>query len=289
MQLNCKIVEFDEKHEKAPAPNTEILADKVLKFKWRPIGEAGEFKWISKKLLKVDRSYQREDEYKDKIIAIAADWKWESCGAISVMEREGIYMVVDGQNRTLAAWKRSDIVELPCIVFKSQGIEHEASSFIEINTHRKAVSAYTKFRARLVAGNLAAADVAATLEENNLTLKPDGKTQGSLTCIAACERIYSQNPNRFKASIALASVLAMADETIVCQILLLGLSVIDRKIPGGFADVRLVRRIQEVGAKALVDAAKKMSYRAGKGGEVVWAEGMLEIINRKRGIKFTFS
>lgn len=43
----------------------------------------------------------------------------------------------------------------------------------------------------------------------------------------------------------------------------------------------------QIGALGLVDAARKMSYRAGKGGEVVWAEGMLEIINRKRGAKFS--
>jgi hypothetical protein len=285
--MDSQIVCFDSNLEVCPMPGHKPI-DKVAKYKWRPLRETGEFMWIDKKVLRVDRSYQREDEYKKKIIGIAADWKWESCGAISVMEREdGTFVVVDGQNRTLAAWNRSDITTLPCIVFRSRGITHEASSFIEMNTNRKPVSAYTKFRANLVAGDQFSIEILSILKENLIELKPDGQAPGTITCIAACQRIYAQSPSRFKTVIRLASGLAAAENMGISAVLLGGLATLDRKIQGGLQNQRFVERIMQVGALGLVDGARKMSYRAGKGGEVVWAEGMLEIINRKRGAKFS--
>jgi hypothetical protein len=285
--MSSQIVCFDGNLELCPVPNGKAT-DKVAKFKWRPLGKPGAFMWLDKRLLRVDRSYQREDEYKQKIIGIAADWKWESCGAISVMEREdGTFVVVDGQNRTLAAWNRSDITSLPCVVFRSRGIAHEASSFIEMNTNRKPVSAYTKFRANLIAGDQPSIEILCVLKKNSIELKPDGHASGTITCIAACQRVYEQNPSRFKTVIKLASGLAAAENTGISNVLVIGLATLDRKIQGGLQNQRFVERIMQVGALGLVDGARKMSFRAGKGGEVVWAEGMLEVINRKRGAKFT--
>jgi len=285
--MDSLIVCFDSNLELAPVPGGKA-ADKVAKYKWRPLGETGEFMWLDKKVLRVDRSYQRDDEYRQKIIGIAADWKWESCGAISVMEREdGVFVVVDGQNRTLAACNRSDITLLPCMVFRSYGIAHEASSFIEINTNRKPVSAYTKFRANLVARDQSSIEILSVLKENSIELKPDGHAPGTMTCIAACQRIYAQSPSRFKTVIKLASGLAASESRGISQVLVGGLATLDRKIQGGLQNQRLVERIMQIGALGLVDAARKMSYRAGKGGEAVWAEGMLEVINRKRGAKFS--
>lgn len=241
-------------------------------------------------MLQVDRSYQREDEYKQKVLRMASEWKWESCGAISVMQRQdGSFMIVDGQNRTLAAWKRPDIKELPCLVFESQGIEHEASSFIEINTNRKPVSAYAKFRAKLIAGNPAAIDINNILLENKLKLSQAGKHARSVSCIAACERVYTASPARFRTVIGFASALAEAEDAGVCSILIGGLSYLDQRIPNGLADKKLNQRLFLVGATALVEHARKMSFRTGKGGEAVWAEGMLELINRRGRSKFSFA
>jgi hypothetical protein len=290
MQANDCLVAFDPGLEKAPGLHGSA-ADKVAKYNWLQLGQVGEFKWIDKRLLLVDRSYQRDDKQRNKITEIASEWKWESCGAISVMQRNGAsyyekFMVVDGQNRTLAAWRRSDIIELPCMVFQSKGIGHEAKTFIEINTNRRPVSSYEKFRAKIIAEDRTAIEILSIIKENQLVLKADGNSPGTITCIASCQRLYAQSPKRFRATIRLASDLAKADLINVCQILIGGLGTLDRKISNGFSDERLVKRLHEMGAKALVVAARKMSYQIGRGGEVVWAEGMLELINKKRGAKF---
>jgi hypothetical protein len=283
--MSSQLVCFDSRLEVAPAPNGGKSADKVSKFKWRPLGETGEFMWIDKKVLQVDRSYQRAEEYK-KSIRMAADWKWESCGAISVMRRDCSFFVVDGQNRTLAAWRRSDIASLPCMVFESRGIKHEASAFIDMNTNRKPVSAYTKFKAKIIAGDETACAINAALVANGLTLKPNGNTPGYITCIASCERLYRLNRPGFDLILALATQLAYADNVGPCGVLLGGLSIIDRKVIGGLNQQKLIQRLHSIGAIALVDAARKMTLRTGVGGERVWADGMLEVVNRVRGSKF---
>lgn len=284
--MSSQLVCFDSRLEVAPAPFGKS-ADKVSKYKWRLLGETGEFMWIDKKVLQVDRSYQREDEYKEKILRMAAGWKWESCGAISVMRRDdGSFFVVDGQNRTLAAWRRSDIASLPCMVFDSRGIKHEASAFIDMNTNRKPVSAYTKFKAKIIAGDETASSINAALVANGLTLRSNGNAPGCITCIASCERLYRLNRPGFDFILALATQLAYADNVGPCGILLGGLSSMDRKLIGGLNQQRLIQRLHSIGAIALVDAARKMTFRTGVGGERVWADGMLEVVNRVRGSKF---
>jgi hypothetical protein len=287
MSISSEIVSFDSSFEQTIAFGNTLL-DKVTTYKWRPLGDTGSFKWIPKGSLFVDRSYQR-DVASSKILSIAAEWNWESCGAISVMERQdGRYVVVDGQNRTLAAWKRSDITHLPCMVFESQGIHHEATAFVEINTNRKTVSAYTKFKALLIAGDSTARQIADAAQENGFVIRPDTGSTKTITCIAACQRVWDQNPGKFREIFKVACELASLDDVSLHHILLLGLAVLNRKISVGLSDEKLHKRLKEIGARALVSEARKASYRAGKGGENIWAEGMLDIVNRKRNVKFTF-
>jgi len=287
MSTSSEMVSFDSSFERTPGLNDSLI-DKVAKNKWRSLGDKGLFKWIPKSELFVDRSYQR-DALENKILSIASDWCWESCGAISVMQRpDDQYVVIDGQNRTLAAWKRSDITHLPCMIFKSQGVHHEATAFVEINTNRKAVSAYTKFKALLVAEDATARQIADAVKENGFVIRPDTGSIRTITCIAACQRVYNQNPGKFREILRVACALASLDEVSLHNILLLGLAVLNRKISVGLSDKKLQERLREVGARALVSEARKASYRAGKGGENIWAEGMLDIINRKRNVKFTF-
>jgi hypothetical protein len=283
------IVSFDPSFEQVEVMG--FIASKVVRYNWRKPGAEGVFQMIDKAILVVDRAYQRSVS-QSKILAIAADWKWESCGAISVMKRQDFcgYMVIDGQNRTLAAWKRSDIKYLPCMVFESQGVKHEASSFVEINTNRKPVLAYDKFKAKLVAGDAASIEIANAIEENGFVLKANSDNTKTITCIAACQSVYHSNPGKFRLILKTACDLAIEDNCVVSNILLQGLSEINKKIKvvGGIVDPKLNKRLHEVGAQALVVQAKKESYRAGKGGAKIWANGMLQIINRKRGVEFTF-
>ena len=287
MDSSQQLISFDSSHMQAPAPNGGF-ADKVSKYKWKKLGPKGNFRWINKEEIRVDRTYQRSNvKTKAKIRDIAANWNWQSCNAISVMERpDGLLVAVDGQHRLLASWKRSDITELPCMVFRSSDIADEASAFIELNTNRKPVSAFSKYRAKLVAGDEVASKITAIALANGITVREDGNQAAATSCIATMQRLLMDNESRFEKVFAVAADLAKADETSITAILLDGLTVIDNKCPGGLSSKRLLARVAQVGATLLVDSATKMSYRVGKGGSRVWAEGMIEILNRGLRLKF---
>lgn len=285
MDSNQQLISFDPQLELLPQqPNV----DKVLRYNWSKLGPVGEFRWINKKLIMIDRTYQRGDQKtKKKIQEITANWNWQSCNAISVMERsDGLLVAVDGQHRLLASWRRADVIELPCMVFQSHGIPNEASAFIELNTNRKPVSAFSKYRAKLVAGDEVANKITAIALANGITIREDSSQAAATSCIATMQRLLIDNESRFEKVFAIAADLAKADETSITAILLDGLTVIDNKCSGGLSSKRLSARIAQVGATVLVDSAMKMSYRVGKGGSRVWAEGMIEILNRGLRSKF---
>jgi hypothetical protein len=283
---DASIVSFDPKLEHVDVFGSVI--SKVTRHKWSQLGKPGMFLMIHKENLVIDRTYQRSVS-DSKILSIAANWKWESCGAISVMKRQDDrFIVIDGQNRTLAAWKRADIIYLPCMVFESQGIQHEASSFVEINTNRKPVLAYDKFKAQLVARDAVSIEIASAIEENGFILRANSDNARTITCIAACQSVYHSNPSKFRLILKTACDLAIEDSCVVSNILLQGLAELNKKIENGLLNVKLNKRLHEVGAQALVVQARKESYRVGKGGAKIWASGMLQVINRKRGVEFTF-
>ena len=96
--------------------------------------------------------------------------------SIVVMERaNGDKYVVDGQQRLLAAIRRGDIREVPCVLFKSDGREHEARAFISLNVRRTNVPAVAKFNASVRAALNPEKQIADWLASQGLTVTEDGK------------------------------------------------------------------------------------------------------------------
>jgi predicted NodU family carbamoyl transferase len=287
MLSDFQLLEFDSTHHQVLSPNGVTAIDKVSRYGWCDLDDPGKLMYLDKKELLVDRSYQR-DELRFKTMEIAGQFSWKAFGAISVMQRDdGKYVVVDGQHRAIAAWKRSDIQKVPCIVFASKGMADEATCFINANTKRKGVTAFSKFRAKLVAGDEFALLLSSILADNGLSPSQDSKGVGKVACIAACERMLRLSLPSFKKSISVAADLSRSDQTCVSDILLGGLFYLDRHVLGGIQSDKIAPRLQQIGALALTESARKMAYRIGSGGQRVWAEGMLETINRSLRGKIT--
>lgn len=126
---------------------------KVEHYGWNPdLGPVGEFKWLAKDLLVVDPCYQRDLRSKPAIV-IAREFLWSKFGVINVNQRDGeeSFFVMDGQHRVLAAQRREDIHELPCLVFRLDQVAAEARAFVGLNMQRKAAKFYEKWRAWVVA------------------------------------------------------------------------------------------------------------------------------------------
>lgn len=98
---------------------TPLGLDKVQRYGWTMQDKQGEQRQINKNLLLVNDDYQRTASA-SKILEIASEWSWIGCGVIIVAKRDGSYWVIDGQHRVLAAKRRSDIKEMPCLVLMSK-------------------------------------------------------------------------------------------------------------------------------------------------------------------------
>lgn len=262
------------------------LTSKVEHYKWKSKGAPGKLQYIKKELIQVNPKYQREVNH-PKVLELARNWSWIGCGAISVAYREGKYWAMDGQHRVLGAMKRSDIAEIPCVVFETESLTEEAIGFLDLNTNRKPVSAISKHKALLVAEDELATFIHVQLNLNGLRFVDCAKSKGQIRCIAACKRIALQSKEGFSITLEFASELSFADDISISEILLDGLFYLHQNIgDGGLKNKNLIARLKKFGAKLLIRGAQSAAAFYSKGGAKVWAVGMLEVINAGLRNKF---
>ena len=147
-----RLAQFEDKSTGSGINKKTTMADQMG---WKPSPPPlYALKNIAKSNLWIDHEYQRDEISILNVNKIAANWRWECVGAIVVSLRSsGQFVVIEGQHRVLAAMKRADIEELPCIVFQFASQKQEAEAFLMVNTVRKTVSAIDKHRAGFVAEN----------------------------------------------------------------------------------------------------------------------------------------
>lgn len=263
--------------------------DKIERYGWKVQDHPGDFELIHKTQLIINEEYQRAAS-PTKIRELQRDWSWVACGAISVARRSGSYWVVDGQHRVLAAKKRSDIAELPCIVFSVEDVAEEARGFLNANANRKPVSAVAKHRAAVVAGDPDAVALQQVLDEFGIEPNPtnDGNPD-HISCIASAAKKSAESVEDFKLVFGVAIELARASDQQLPAVLLDGLWYLNRNVEGGVSNPRLRKRLFDTGASRLVEGANRAAAFFAKGGAKVWATGMLEVLNKGLQKRFSFS
>ena len=258
------------------APKT---MDKITRYGWTLQDAPGSFKYISKNSLLVPIEYQRT-QIERKVLDISSKWSWFGCGVIIVAYRDGLHWVVDGQHRVAAALRRSDIKELPCMVFDSSDIASEAQAFVIVNVGRKPVTAIDKLRALSVSENEDAAFLTSTLDSLNLRLAKTATKGLDIKCVSACQKMIGVSRLRFVAAITLAAKLSLQDNTPVNERVLSALFYLDGNLPYGLDTPRFKERVLQMGNVALLESAvRAAAYYAG-GGYKIWAEGMLALLNK---------
>lgn len=257
---------------------------KVQRYGWEKRGEKGELAWVNKKTLSIDPSYQRNAK-STKVLKIAADWSWVGCGVIVVSRRNGLLYVVDGQHRVLAALKRDDITHLPAIIFNHKEASKEAEGFIDLNVNRKPLDFVYKYRALLVAGDQNARMVEDMLQKYGVSIV-NGRAKKSTNSGARLIKSMASNPEKTTRVFGMAC--EICQDEYISDVLLAGLWVLDSKIKGGLSDEKLRKRLVSVGRESLEMAAKRAAAFYTKGGDAVWADGMLQEINKNLRHKFEF-
>lgn len=258
---------------------------KIDRYKWIVRGGPGVLMMIGKRDLQVNPEYQRE-LLEDKVRQMSASWSWLACSVITIGMRDGVWWVIDGQHRVMAAMRRSDITELPCIVFELENIQDEARGFLDLNTLRKNMTSVDKLRASTVAGDEPARQFTELCRRLNLTLTRNGSTPGTIKSANWGMRKMAEDPIATAIVMGLAAELSQTDHISVQEKLLGGLWYLHKNGESNLNDAKLRQRIKLRGAKALITEAGKASAFYSRGGDKIWAIGMLNSINKGLQIRF---
>jgi hypothetical protein len=259
--------------------------DKVARYGWTVTDEPGVLRMLHKDHLLVPAEYQR-DANEDKVRKIASEWSWLSFGAVIVGHRGGKYYTIDGQHRVLAAKRRSDVGEVPCVVFKTNDISTEARGFLSVNSGRKPVTAIQKQKALVVAGDETAALVQDTINRCGLEVRSTTNGVDQIKCVALCIRLATEDKNAFRQVLSFVAELSKKDGVAVKERLLEGVWFLHRHCGNGLDDKRLNRRLRDIGAEQLLEAANRAGAFYARGGAKVWADGMLNACNKGLHNKF---
>ena len=267
---NAKHGAFSDSHGKI---------SKVDRYKWSDPKTPGVMMFIPKEVLNVDRDTYQRDVDQHKVTRIASKFSWPAFGVITcALRSDGSYWIVDGQHRWGGAMKRSDVKEVPCIVFESTGIVDEAQTFIDTNSLRRAVSAVGKFRAQLVTEDDNALFVEKLVAMSGRKVGFTGPT--GVACVRLLYNLAEKHRSvleRVWPMITRASEGHPLHQEVVDAIVH-----IEINLPEGVSltDPRWCRRVVDTGALELLGAARKAASFYAKGGARIWAEGVLNRLNK---------
>ncbi len=255
---------------------------KVEVYKWTVVDRPGEFRLIDKSMLRVDRSYQR-DHTAHRSKQMARAFSWTACGALSVVYRDGVYYIIDGQHRYEAALVRADIKELPCMVFPIETVQEEAKGFLDTNTLHRQPRMIERFRAMLKLGDKNAVFVNDLINSSGYSIATSSHGR-SIKCVGAMIKCAQLNVEALEFIWPL--VVQVSEGRPVHERILQGLHYIQCHTDG-LQDYR--DGVINAGYEGLLTAANNAMSFYTTGGPKIWAKGMLEAINKRRRKRLQFT
>ena len=172
--------------------------DRVTRYNLEMRNAPGEFLMIPKTELEVDSAYQRNKINQRRVDTLTRTWDWIACGCLVVALRDdNKWFVMDGQHRKLAADQRSDIRDLPCLVFETTSRREEAVSFLAINQGRVGVGSLDRYRAQLLSGDKTAYAVESLLKSTGHRAG-DTPSARTVSCVACLYNLANEDRARFE-------------------------------------------------------------------------------------------
>lgn len=267
----------------APIPGQEPMS-KVEKQGWTIVDRPGRYMRIHKSSLHIDHEYQRSKINNARVLELAHEWSWAACLVLGVVERaDGTYWVYEGQHRKLAADKRADVNELPCLVFRGFEQPDEAAAFLRVNTNRGPVKTVDKFNALVVTQDPTALAVKAMIEADGYKV---GNASGDfqVKCVGALMRAARSNPAMAR-SVWSACVEIFSGKP-VHEGVYSGLFALEhflaRRQAGSAIDAKNLSLLVKAGPKAILQSIATTKAFRGRGGDKVQAEGIVQVLNKGR-------
>ena len=262
---------------------------KIERYDWTTGGSVGVFTMIKKTDLNIDGRYQRDTVSETKIRDIAGKWDWLLLGALSVIEREdGTYWVFDGGHRTRAAFYRDDIDLLPCIVYQITSVNDEAKAFVARNTMVSNVSAFDRFHAAAFANEPVAKTAEAMLQEFGLIPVKGGTQSGKcISCVGALQKCIEVNADDTKK--VLSFCMKLSGESLVVGRVLSAMFTLYQHFKPQFDVIdRFGEKIERHSQREIEVKMNQFATECAKGGSVIHAKAILELINHKNRNRITW-
>lgn len=251
--------------------------NKLERYGWKLQDAPGELMHIPKNMIMFNESYQR-GRNKAKILSIARDWSWMAMGVITVARRNGGFYAVDGMHRVSAALLRSDVVNLPCIVFDTIEVVEEAKGFVQANTLRKPVGTADKHRALVLAKDENALFVQRLLDRSPFEPSNSSGKANAVKCFGILANLAKSKPEALERAWPL--VCDVCDGHFLNERILQGLVFICDRADQDVTKGKWRKRILDIGFDGLRSAAESAAAYYSKGGARVWADGMMTAINK---------
>jgi hypothetical protein len=273
----------DDRNEYSAQGNASVVS-KVDRYKWYMTDKPGEFMMIGVEDLFIAPEYQRNIQATE-IARIASAWLWAACGALIVMLRGDTFYIVDGQQRWMAAKRRGDIKQLPCMVYEAKdNIKCEADAFTKINEGRKGLTGLEKFKGHLTSEDDTAVKINRLLQKYGLAVggSPSSKI---CSCVQTMMALCSEDEPLFLKVFDLA-VKIHAGEAIHGHIIK-GLFTAEKYLVRiDFSESVFSQYVSEklisAGRAGILKSINNATAYYNKGGQTVMAQGIIELINTKR-------
>lgn len=253
--------------------------DKVGRYNWKMQDSPGVLANVRKTDILFDHDYQRSQN-RAKILEIAKNWSWLAMGVITIADRGGQLYAVDGMHRVSAALLRGDIETLPCIIFKTSDVREEATGFVQANTLRKPVSTFDKHRALLMAGDETSKLVQRLLDQGGFEPSSSGSKKNGVKCYGILHKLAKNRKDDLLSVWPL--ICDVCHGHFLSERIVDGLVFLEGNASEKLSTPKWSKVVLNIGFDALVEASQSAAAYYAKGGAKVWADGMLQVINKGR-------
>jgi hypothetical protein len=282
------------KVSKSHAPvfgNLENQVPKREKFSWSNPCEPGTFLLARKEDLNIDGTYQREQVSESKVREIAKDWDWKLYGVLSVILRpDGSLWVYDGGHRCRAAFLRDDITELPCMVFEVEDKTDEARAFLGTNMLKTFVSAYHKHRASVITREPVALAAQAILDKYGYVTSATA-TKNGFAAISKLQTIVKEDADTAEKVFAACVDIAGPHQDPISGEVIGAIFRCQKKLEGK-ADILKNGHLDKLKKETIpgIEAAiRREKHIVGRGGSVIAAKAILDLLNKGKQRRLSFS
>ena len=255
--------------------------DKVTRYNWTIKNAPGEFLMIPKQELEVDHAYQRNKINQRRVDELCRAWDWIACGCLVVALREdNKWFVMDGQHRKLAADQRSDIQDLPCLVFEPSGRREEALGFLAINQGRLVVGSLDRYRAALMAGDKTAFAVESMLKSTGHRAGERASAR-TVSCVHCLYILAREDRARFERLWPLLAELH--PDAPMTDLVIKGLWTVDKWLgERSVTEAPYREKLLGIGGQGLQHEIRREMAVIGQGGSRVLACAIAKYLNKQR-------